>query len=212
MPDTTSATSLSGRRRRGPSKGDRKEAALLDSGWRLLAEKPLVAITIDEIAAGAGISRSSFYFYFDSREALIRTLADRTTVEIEQAALGPMQSGGPPRQVIEKSVTNLLARWRESGPLIRAMDILSEHDAELRDFWRAVAQSIVTEWAAAIDRERDAGRALPGPPTALDLAWALTHMYWRAGQQASLEPASIVDDQRLVETLTAVTVRSIYGT
>ena len=64
-----------GRRRGRPSKGDLKEAAILDTAWHLLAEKPVTAITIEELAAGAGISRSSFYFYFDSRDAVVRALA-----------------------------------------------------------------------------------------------------------------------------------------
>ena len=44
------------------------------------------AITIEELASGAGISRPTFYFYFDSREAVIRALS-------ESSAVGT----GPPR-------------------------------------------------------------------------------------------------------------------
>jgi hypothetical protein len=36
-------------------------------------------------------------------------------------------------------------------------------------------------------------------------------MYWRAGQQASLRPESAPDDDRLVETLTVITLRAIFG-
>ncbi len=61
-------------RRRTPRKGDLTEQAILDTAARLLAERPLSEIGIDELARGAGISRSSFYFYFASREALLRTL------------------------------------------------------------------------------------------------------------------------------------------
>ena len=34
-------------------------------------------ITIEELASGAGISRPTFYFYFDSREAVIRALSEQ---------------------------------------------------------------------------------------------------------------------------------------
>ncbi|MGH9206717.1 MAG: hypothetical protein ACRD1G_09195, partial [Acidimicrobiales bacterium] len=104
-----------------------------------------------------------------------------------------------------------LARWRVHAPILRAMDALAEHDKELRAFWAGIGGRVVTEMAAGIDRERAEGRALPGPPSALDLAWALSHMYWRAGRQATLDPSSTPDDQCLVETLTTVSLRAIYG-
>jgi hypothetical protein len=37
-------------------------------------------------------------------------------------------------------------------------------------------------------------------------------MYWRAGQQASLDPATPRGDDQLVETLTIITLRAIFGT
>jgi AcrR family transcriptional regulator len=206
------AAAASRRRRQGPSKGDLKEAAILNAAWRLLAEKPMTSITIDELAAGAGISRSSFYFYFDSRDAVIRALADRTAMELGDTVLGAMGSRLPAREAIGTMIGRLLARWRSDGPLMRAMDSLAEHDPALRQFWSNVTRDVVAECATGIERERAGGRAPAGPPTALDLAWALTHMYWRAGHQTSLRPASAAEDERLVETLTIVTLRAIYAT
>ncbi|HKT02116.1 MAG TPA: TetR/AcrR family transcriptional regulator, partial [Rugosimonospora sp.] len=72
-------------RRRGPRKGDLREQAILDTAWRLLAVKPASTITVDELAAGAELSRSSFYFYFDSRDAAITALAARTAGELRSA-------------------------------------------------------------------------------------------------------------------------------
>src|ERR671931_102010 len=75
-----------GVRRRGPSKGDRTSQAILDTAERLLAERDLSAITIDELATGAGISRSAFYFHFESREAVLYLLADRVLKELFESA------------------------------------------------------------------------------------------------------------------------------
>src|SRR5689334_12591062 len=79
------AETRTGSRRRGPRNGDLKEAAILDTAWELLAEKPLSLITIEDLASGAGISRSSFYFYFDSKEAVIVALSGRVADEIRDA-------------------------------------------------------------------------------------------------------------------------------
>jgi len=201
-----------GRRRGLPSKGDLKEAAILDTAWHLLAEKPVTAITIEELAAGAGISRSSFYFYFDSRDAVVRALAARVSDELRDTVVGAMNSDLSAREAVSAVITGLLERWRLHGPLMRAMDVLAQSDPGLRSFWSAVTDTVVREAAFVIDRLRTTGAALSGPPSSLDLAWALTHMYWRAGQQASLDPATPRGDDQLVETLTIITLRAIFGT
>ena len=79
MPPRAASTSS---RRRGARKGDQTEQAILDTAERLLGERPLAAIGIDELAAGAGISRPSFYFYFESRETVLRALAERIADEL----------------------------------------------------------------------------------------------------------------------------------
>jgi AcrR family transcriptional regulator len=201
-----------GRRRGGPRKGDLKEAAILDTAWRLLAEKPVTAVTIEELAAGAGISRSSFYFYFDSRDAVVRALAARMSTELRETVVGAMKSDVPAGDAIRAVIAGLMERWRLHGPLMRAMDVLAQSDPESRSFWSQVTDAVVMEAAAVIDRLRATGTALCGPPTSLDLAWALTHMYWRAGQQASLGSGTTHNDDQLVETLTIITLRAIYGT
>jgi TetR/AcrR family transcriptional regulator, ethionamide resistance regulator len=201
-----------GRRRRGPSKGDLKEAAILDTAWRLLAEKPVMAVTIEELAAGAGISRSSFYFYFDSRNGVVRALAARVSTELTETVVGAMRSDLSARDAIRAVIAGLMERWRLHGPLMRAMDVLAQGDPQSRRFWSEVTDAVVTEAAAVIDRLRATGAALSGPPSSLDLAWALTHMYWRAGQQASLNSGTPHSDDQLIETLTIITLRAIYGT
>src|SRR5580698_1386132 len=108
--ETKSATVR--RRREGPSKGDLKKDAILDTAWQLLGVKPMTAITIDELSNGAGISRSSFYFYFDSRAAVIRALADRTSIELSLSIRTALSAATSPHDAITALNRTLLARWR----------------------------------------------------------------------------------------------------
>src|SRR5262245_14216226 len=68
--------------RRQRSRGDLKEAEILDCAWELLGHKAFSELTVDELAKGVGISRPTFYFYFESREAVIRALAERVADEL----------------------------------------------------------------------------------------------------------------------------------
>ena len=50
---------------------------------RLLEERSLAEISVDDLAKGAGISRPTFYFYFPSKDAVLMTLLDRVIAEAD---------------------------------------------------------------------------------------------------------------------------------
>ena len=82
-----------GRRPARPS-GDDRELAILATAERLLAERPLAAISVDDLARGAGISRPTFYFYFPSKDAVLLTLLDRVVAEADAATAGAFDAAG----------------------------------------------------------------------------------------------------------------------
>ena len=66
--------------------GDDREAAILATAERLLGERPLAEISVDDLARGAGISRPAFYFYFRSKDAVVLSLLDRVVAEADAAS------------------------------------------------------------------------------------------------------------------------------
>ncbi|MEV4155614.1 TetR/AcrR family transcriptional regulator [Nocardia salmonicida] len=194
-------------RRRGPSKGDLKEAAILDVAWGLLMEKSLAEISVSDLTQGAGISRSSFYFYFDSKEAVLRALAGRAGAEI-RSSIGSFDTDaegrmGDPREAI----AGYLRRWREAGPLLRAIRAQVETDPDLREFWSKIRDDILDDIAESIERAQRAGTAAPAPPQARDLAEVLFAMVLQSAYQHSLDAADEIAEQKLVDTLAVVTQR-----
>ena len=84
----------------------------------LLAARPLASIGVDEIATAAGISRSSFYFYFASREALLRALGEQADHEVLTSAERWLnRTHEPPEEVITRALADNLALWRRRGPV-----------------------------------------------------------------------------------------------
>jgi TetR/AcrR family transcriptional regulator, ethionamide resistance regulator len=215
MPVRQSAGTDSSRgsgRRRTQSRGDIREAAILECAWELLATKPIGEITIGELAVGANISRPTFYFYFDSREAVVRALAEKVTEDLFETALSSIDdSHEGPEVVLHRIATAYMQRWRREGPILRAMVPLGESDPEHRAFWNEITGRIADSIAESIEADRRAGRALPGPPSAHDLAVTLMSMMWRCGYDLSLAPPSEEADARMADTLTAVGMRAIYG-
>jgi AcrR family transcriptional regulator len=201
------------RARRGsrPS-GDDREQAILATAERLLADRPLGEISIDELARGAGISRPTFYFYFESKDAVLLTLLERVVAEADEAAFDL-----PGRQLEDRS-----AAWREAINAFfttfrahRAVAVASAQaratNGEVRQLWTKVMEHWVGRTEEAILTERDRGAAPPGLP-ARELAVALNLMNERVmyATFASEEPS--VTEPHVVDTLLHVWLTSIYQT
>ena len=82
VPASESSAAVRGRRAARPS-GDDREQAILATAERLLTDRSLREISVDDLARGAGISRPTFYFYFASKDAVLLTLLDRVVAEAD---------------------------------------------------------------------------------------------------------------------------------
>jgi AcrR family transcriptional regulator len=197
--------------RRGPSKGDLKERAILATCERLLGEKPLREIGVDELAAGAGISRPSFYFYFESKNAVLRALVERLTDEMYAEAESWLErKDDSPEVTVSRSIGAAAQQWREHGAVLRAAVQTWGSVPELQAFWEDIVRRFVEQSAARIADEREDGAAPPGPDPAA-LAKALIWMNERCFYTNSLGADPSLSDDELVPTLTAIWLRSIYA-
>ena len=201
-----------GVRRRKPSKGDLTSQAILDTAEKLLAERDLTAITIDDLASGAGIKRSAFYFHFESREAVLYLLAERVLSQLYDAAtLWTERTEGSPDDAVRRSIAGNVAVWRANGPVLRAAVRARDTDENMRQFWTDVARRFITAVADRIDADRAAGLAVPGPPSAKSLATVLVSMNDEVFYHHSRTRRSPAADREVVDTLTTVWLRSIYA-
>jgi AcrR family transcriptional regulator len=200
------------RGRRAPrATGDDRERAILETAERLLGERPLSEISVDDLARGAGISRPSFYFYFPSKEAVLLTLLDRM---VEEART---EQG----DVLERLADDPAARLREGLAAFhkvfgahRAVTLASAHaritSAEVRDLWAGVMETWVQEATDAIEAERSRGAAPPGLP-ARDLATALIQMNERVLYASFAGESPSVAEGDVIDVLLGVWVKAIYG-
>lgn len=202
--------SARGRRARRAS-GDERERAILETAERLLAERAIHEISVDDLARGAGISRPSFYFYFSSKEAVLLALLDRV-VEMARASRGDAleRPGENPRGRLRQAITGIYESFRSHSAVMLAGADASAASGEVRELWTKVMEGFVVETAAAIEAERDAGGAPQGLP-ARELATALNLMNERVllATFAGYEPA--IAEDAVVDVLVAVWYSAIYG-
>lgn len=63
----------------------RTRNALIDAGRKLFSERPVDAVTIDDIVRAAGVGKGSFYNHFPDRSSLCEEIADEIRARVENA-------------------------------------------------------------------------------------------------------------------------------
>jgi AcrR family transcriptional regulator len=200
-----------GRRASRPS-GDDRELAILVTAERLLAERPLNAISVDDLARGAGISRPTFYFYFASKDAVLLSLLDRVVAEADSAtadAFAAPASG--PREGWRRVITAYHDTFKAHRALTLAWAEARSTNAEIRRLWAQVFEAWVERCASAIDAERARGAAPAGPPSR-DMAVVLTSMNERVLSASFSGDGPAVAEDAVVDVLLETWLRTIYGT
>jgi AcrR family transcriptional regulator len=211
IPAAEPAAAARGRRSARPS-GDDRELAILATAERLLAERPLSAISVDDLARGAGISRPTFYFYFGSKDAVLLTLLDRVVGEADDLTRRAFdRSAAGPREAWERAITAYYETFRAHRSLTLAWAEARFTNDEVRDLWARVFDGWVERCAAAIEAERSRGAARPGVP-ARDLAVALNSMNERVLYATFSGDGPAVAEADVVPVLLDVWLAAIYGT
>lgn len=198
-----------------PSEGrsyGRAEAAILSATERLLAQRPLNELSVADIVAAAGISRTSFYAYYSSKTAVVCECLRRVTDQV-LVAVDPFltQPGANPETAIRAS----LARWIElctaHGALVRAVSEEWPHDDELRRIWFEMLARVTEGTARVIRAARRRGDAPPGAdPEALAacLMWA----YERVLHVALVgEAQGLPGPEVMIEPLSQMLVGGLFG-
>lgn len=199
------------RRTTSHRKGDGTERAIVDTAERLLADTPLADITVADLARGAGISRSSFYFYFGSKHDVLLALLDESAGEL-RVAVEAMAAGvaEDPRAHVTAGIEATGRLWREHGPALRGIVAAAQTDEAVNAIWSTLVQRFVDVNAAMIRAERERGAAPDDGPSAEQLATALVRLNEHTFHLASAGvPPALGDDAAAV--LTEIWLRAIYG-
>jgi AcrR family transcriptional regulator len=185
------------------------QATVLAATEALLAEGASYAdLNIERIATRAGISRTTFYFYFrDKRELLMRLTEDVSEQLFRQADIW-FSGAGEPEAELREALTSIAAVYAEHGVLLRAIVEVSTYDDEVAGFWRELLGRFVEASRRRIEAEQAAGRAVA--PHAQATAFALVWMTERTMYQQFVQRAPLPADE-VIEAMVRIWLRSLYG-
>jgi AcrR family transcriptional regulator len=201
-----------GRPRRAKPGGQREIArTVLAAAERLLAERPLEELTVADLIEAAGISRASFYFYFESKNAVATALLEQTVDQLDETARPWLErSDRSPEEAIRIAIRDSLALWRRHAPVLRAAVESWQSVPEIRELWGGVVGRFTEAAAKQIERERRAGLAPADGPDAEVLAGALIAMNERCFYFA-IVGAGPGSDEKLIDTLASIWLAAVYG-
>jgi AcrR family transcriptional regulator len=197
-------------RRSSHHSGDDREQAILATAERLLQERPLADFSVDDLAKGAGISRPTFYFYFQSKNEVLLSLLDQMNSKAHAAltALGGNLFGEPAtiwRARIEAffEVSGSHRAVAVAGAAAKATN------PQVRQLWSTLMQKWIAHTTAAINAERRRGAA-PETCPAEDLSVALNMLSERLMAATFTTEESAIPEDRVIDTLVHIWLASIY--
>jgi AcrR family transcriptional regulator len=123
-----------GERKRRAIRGELSEVAL-----RLLTDRDFDSLTIDQIAAAAGISRRTFFRYFTSKEDVVFAFLDRWAVRLA-ADIVARPDDEDPVAAVQNSFRQLTAAYDDRAlalvRLVRETPLLREQESINREHLR----------------------------------------------------------------------------
>jgi AcrR family transcriptional regulator len=147
--------------RRAATRARRAEARerIVAAAERLLRERPYRDLSVEDVMAEAGLSRTVFYRHFDGLPELMLGLLESIRAELA-AELSGEPGPGFTRAVLEAAVDV----YGRHGPFLRAVAEAASHDAAMDAAYRDVVDGFTAMMAALAADSMAAGRMRPGDP------------------------------------------------
>jgi len=183
--------------------------AILDATAGLLAERAFDGLAVSDILRAAAISRGTFYFYFDSKQAVLAELVRRAVAQGHAAAEPWLGQPDNPVEALRAGITAGARLWQAGAPVLRAIVENWRTDERLTALWLEQMQSFTDAAIAQITADPSARQTLAGqdiPAVASALTWLGERLYYLA----AIGTPPFDDQEILIGTLLHMWTSALY--
>jgi AcrR family transcriptional regulator len=195
-------------RRAAASGGDLREAILAATA-DLLTHRDFSDLAVSDILTAAGVSRGTFYFYFDSKHDVLAELVRRAVAQGHAAAAPWLANPADPADALRAGIASGARLWQASAPVLRAVVENWRTDPRLAALWLEQMQSFTDATVAQITADPRALRRLQGqdiPAIAAALTWLGERLYYLA----AINTPPFGNQDTLVSTLLHIWTSTLY--
>jgi TetR/AcrR family transcriptional repressor of nem operon len=155
---------------RTPQKDSPAKEKLLEAAQRLMLAKGFVATTVDEICEAAGLTKGSFFHYFDSKDDLGRAVLDRFVSAKAQAMQSApfVQEPDPLRRVYGYLDFIIEMSGHKGAPSGCLLGNFAQELSDTHPKIRTQCADHFARWTAMFKRDLDEARAKYAPRASFD--------------------------------------------
>jgi AcrR family transcriptional regulator len=194
-------------------RGDKQRHAIVQAVRELLEEKPFAELSVSTISDRAGVARSGFYFYFDSKYAVLAHIVGEAAHELEElthsfAPRGPEET---PTAFAERMVRSAAVVYAHNDPVMSACNAARHTDAEIREILDRYNDAVIDQIVPIVEAEIANHTADPisGDIHGLVRILTATTALTLSGESAFVGPDRDMD--RAVQILEKLWLHALWG-
>jgi AcrR family transcriptional regulator len=194
------------------SRGDRQRDAIVTAVRELLEERSFADLSVSTITERAGLTRSGFYFYFDSKYAVLAVIFADGLEELDMLTHGfaPRVDDESPSQFAKRMVAAAATLFASTDPVMRACNMARNTDAQIRDMLNDFEDTVIDKIVALVEQERRTGAR----PVSKDLRALVRTLVATTGMTLLGDSAFVgrgEDPHRAVEIVERLWLTALWG-
>ena len=160
------------------SRGDRQREAIVTAVRELLQERPFADLSVSTISERAGIALSGFYFYFDSKYAVLAVILADASELLDQLThhFAPREPGETPAAFAKRMVGSAAAVYANDDPVLSACAVARNTDAQIGEMMDDFYDSVIDKLIALLQQDPDARPISDDMPALVRTMAAVTTM------------------------------------
>ena len=140
------------------SRGDRQREAIVTAVRELLQEGSFADLSVSTISERAGVARSGFYFYFDSKYAVLAVILADAGDLLDNLThhFAPREPGETPAAFAKRMVGSAAAVYANDDPVLKACAVARNTDAQIREMMDDFYDGIIDKLITLLEQDSDA--------------------------------------------------------
>ena len=160
------------------SRGDRQREAIVTAVRELLQERSFADLSVSTISERAGVARSGFYFYFDSKYAVLAVILADASELLDQLThhFAPREPGETPAAFAKRMVGSAAAVYANDDPVLSACAVARNTDAQIGEMMDDFYDSVIDKLITLLQHDPDARPITDDVPALVRTMAAVTTM------------------------------------